>query len=67
MGLAKSTVAAEAVNTRLKHLGVNITPHVGKVQDKGHNFYASFNIIVAGLDNIPARRWLNSLVHDLVK
>ena len=30
-------------------------------------FYEQFHIIIAGLDNIEARRWLNSLVHSMVK
>lgn len=30
-------------------------------------FYKQFRIIIAGLDNIEARRWLNGLVHSMVK
>jgi len=31
------------------------------------DYYRKFQIIIAGLDNIDARRWLNALVHNLVK
>ena len=35
---------------------------VGKIQDKGADFYASFQCIISGLDNVEARRWLNATV-----
>ena len=31
---------------------VIVTPHHGKIQEKGKDFYCQFNIIIAGLDNI---------------
>jgi ubiquitin-activating enzyme E1 C len=40
---------------------------MGKIQDKDEAFYKSFNIILAGLDNIEARRWLNSVIVGLVE
>lgn len=30
-------------------------------------FYKEFQIIITGLDNIEARRWMNQTVHDLVQ
>merc|ERR1712232_903294 len=54
------------VNKRLGHLGVKVTPHCGKIQDKEDSFYRRFNIVVAGLDNIGARRWMNATLHDMV-
>lgn len=68
VGQAKAEIAAKVLNEKLgKSLGVNVTPHVGRIQDKGETFFKSFNIVIAGLDNIPARRWLNHLLHRLVK
>eukprot|EP00928_Gymnodinium_smaydae_P063160 TRINITY_DN46829_c0_g1_i1.p1 TRINITY_DN46829_c0_g1~~TRINITY_DN46829_c0_g1_i1.p1 ORF type:complete len:445 (-),score=84.08 TRINITY_DN46829_c0_g1_i1:88-1422(-) len=66
VGKAKSTVAAAFVNRRCGHLGVKVTPHIGKIQDHDETFYRGFNLIIAGLDNIAARRWMNSTLHDMV-
>ena len=30
------------------------------------NFYSQFQVIIAGLDNVEARRWLNSTIHRMV-
>lgn len=46
--------------------GVMVTPYFGKIQDKDDDYYMQFNIIVAGLDSIEARRWLNAKVVSLV-
>lgn len=61
----KSEVAAEFIKKRVP--GCNIVHHVGKIQDKDMEFYSQFQIIIAGLDNIKARRWLNSLVYSFVQ
>jgi ubiquitin-activating enzyme E1 C len=37
------------------------------IQDYDAEFYKDFHIIIAGLDNIEARRWLNWMVHTLVE
>jgi len=66
VGKYKSEVAATFVNRRCGHLGVKVTHYVGKIQDHDDSFYRQFNIIVAGLDNIAARRWMNSTLHDMV-
>lgn len=42
--------------------GCIVTAHHGKIQDKDEAFYKQFKVIISGLDNIEARRWLNSLV-----
>merc|ERR1719504_80248 len=65
VGKHKSEVAAAFVNRRCGHLGVKVVAHVGKIQDKEESFYRGFNIIIAGLDNIPARRWMNSTLHGM--
>jgi ubiquitin-activating enzyme E1 C len=65
VGRGKADVAAEFIMKRIP--GCKVTPHMGKIQDKDLEFYKSFNIIIAGLDNIEARRWLNSVVVGLVE
>jgi len=66
VGKPKAEVAAAFVNRRLGHLGVRVTPYCGRIQDHDEGFYRQFNLIVAGLDNIPARRWMNATLHDMV-
>lgn len=46
--------------------GVKVTPYFGKIQDKDDDYYMQFNIVVAGLDSIEARRWLNIKLVSLV-
>lgn len=41
--------------------------HVGKIQDFKRDFYSQFHIFLGGLDNIDARRWLNSLVYSFLE
>jgi len=66
VGKPKAEVAAAFVNRRLGHLGVRVQFHVGKIQDFDEAFYRKFNVIIAGLDNIDARRWMNATLHDMV-
>ncbi|CAD7924997.1 unnamed protein product [Amoebophrya sp. A25] len=65
VGRAKAEVAAETINARMRQKVV--TPHFGKIQDKSAAWYQGFNMVIAGLDNIDARRWINSLLHTLVQ
>lgn len=58
-------MAAEFVMKRVP--GVKITPYTQAIQEFNSEFYKQFNILIAGLDNIEARRWLNSMVHSLVE
>ena len=67
VGKPKAEVAAAAINSRCKHLGVNVEFKVGKIQDFDDSFFSRFFIVIAGLDNIPARRWLNSKLFDMVR
>mmetsp|Transcript_39870 Transcript_39870/g.105459 ORF Transcript_39870/g.105459 Transcript_39870/m.105459 type:complete len:828 (-) Transcript_39870:26-2509(-) len=66
VGNHKSDVAAAFINRRLGHLGIKVRAHVGKIQDKDESFYRQFNLVIAGLDNIAARRWMNATLHDMV-
>ena len=36
------------------------------VQNLGAEFYQGFQVIIMGLDNVEARRWMNAMVHSLV-
>ena len=66
VGKPKAAVAAECMNRRFGHLGVHVEHKVGRIQDLDESFYSRFMIVIAGLDNIPARRWLNSTLHAMV-
>lgn len=67
VGRPKAEVAACYINRRFRHLGVHVDHKVGKIQDMDESFYGRFMTAVAGLDNIPARRWLNSTLHSMVR
>jgi len=58
-------VAADFVMKRVP--GVEIKAHTCMIQDMPPEFYEDFQVIITGLDNIEARRWMNKTVHDLVK
>jgi ubiquitin-activating enzyme E1 C len=65
VGSSKAKVAAQVINERFPWM--NVTAHHGMIQDKDPGFYASFNVILSGLDNVEARRWLNATVSGLVQ
>lgn len=65
VGDYKSKVAADFVRRRCP--GIQINHHVGKIQDFSREFYSKFQIFLAGLDNIEARRWLNSLLFSFLE
>ncbi|KAK9458924.1 uncharacterized protein V1516DRAFT_697360 [Lipomyces oligophaga] len=64
VGKAKAIVAAEFVMARVK--GVTITPYFGKIQDKDEQYYSQFGIVICGLDNVEARRWINATLVNMV-
>lgn len=64
VGKPKAEVAARFIEQRVKD--VKITAYCGKIQDKGEEFYQGFNIIICGLDNVEARRWINATVVSMV-
>jgi len=61
----KAEVAARFVNERVA--GVQVTAHICAIQEKSKDFYRQFGIIIAGLDSIPARRWINSTLLSLIE
>ena len=38
-----------------------------KIQDHPQSFYEGFDIIIAGLDSIPARRWINATMVQIAQ
>jgi ubiquitin-activating enzyme E1 C len=65
VGKSKAETAANFINKRCPWM--NVTAHHAMIQDKDPSFYASFQCIISGLDNIEARRWLNATVVGLVE
>lgn len=65
VGKSKAEVASAFINKRVP--GVKVTPHFCKIQDKEEQFYDDFTIIIAGLDSIEARRWINALLINKVQ
>ncbi|KAM9976413.1 hypothetical protein ACTFIR_010254 [Dictyostelium discoideum] len=64
VGKSKAEVAAAFINSRIT--GCNVTPHKCRIQDKDEDYYRQFKIVIAGLDSIEARRWINGLLVNLV-
>jgi len=64
IGQPKSKCAAEFVMKRVP--GCVIRWYQKPLQEFGEAFYSKFNVVIAGLDNVEARRWLNAMLCDLV-
>lgn len=64
IGKPKATVAADFIMKRVD--GVTVTPYFGKIQDKDEDYYMQFSIVICGLDNIEARRWINATLFEMV-
>lgn len=65
IGKPKAEVAANAVMVR--NPAVRITPHVCTLQSLPPEFYKQFKLVIGGLDNIAARRWMNTLLASFVE
>jgi len=46
---------------------VKVQFYVQRIQELGIDFYEQFHIVIGGLDNVEARRWMNSLLHSMVQ
>lgn len=64
IGEWKAKVAAAFVEKRCP--GVKIEYYTQPIQEFEQSFYEQFDVIIAGLDNVEARRWINSMVHQMV-
>lgn len=65
VGRSKAEVVAEFIMKRVPDCVVK--PYHSKIQDFDEDFYRQFKIIISGLDNIEARRWINALLVEMVK
>lgn len=65
IGKSKAEIATKAVGQRVSDLNINY--HHAAVQEKNLDFYKQFNAVIAGLDSIEARRYINAVLHSLVE
>lgn len=65
VGRGKAEVAAEFVMKRVP--GCVVRPYHRRIEEFDQTFYRQFKVIISGLDNIEARRWLNSLLVSMVE
>ena len=63
--LFSAEVAAEFIMKRVE--GVKVTPHCCRIEEKPDSFYRQFQLIITGLDSVPARRWMNAMVFSLLQ
>mmetsp|Transcript_9172 Transcript_9172/g.13763 ORF Transcript_9172/g.13763 Transcript_9172/m.13763 type:complete len:456 (+) Transcript_9172:41-1408(+) len=64
IGKPKAQVAAEFIE---KRCGVKVTWYKKPIQEFSQAFYRGFDIVIAGLDNVKARLWLNLTLFNLVQ
>lgn len=65
VGKYKAEVAAEFIMDRCP--GVKVTHYNQPIQDFDIAFYRQFQCVIAGLDNVEARSWMNQTLHDMVQ
>merc|ERR1711871_679049 len=64
VGRYKAEVAAEFVMQRCPD--IKVTFDTKPIQQLPESFYNQFDIVIAGLDNVAARRWINALLCSFV-
>lgn len=62
IGQLKAIVAANFIRKRMQDERLKIVSHFNKIQDLSVSFYQQFDLIISGLDNVEARRWINNLI-----
>ena len=65
VGGSKAEVAAKFIMKRVSGCIVNY--HNCRIQSFDVPFFKQFKVVISGLDNIEARRWLNSLLVSMVE
>ncbi len=65
IGKYKAEVASEFIKNKYPEITIKWSNK--KVQEFADDFFRQFHVIIGGLDNLEARRWLNAKVHDLVE
>ncbi|CAK9293434.1 unnamed protein product [Gordionus sp. m RMFG-2023] len=65
IGESKAKVAANFIKNCKPWC--NVTPYFNKIQDFDTKFYKKYHIIICGLDSIIARRWINSMILNLLE
>lgn len=66
IGRSKAETAAGFLLKKIPDSGLKITPHFCPVQDKDADFYRQFSVVICGLDNVEARRWINAVLVGMV-
>ncbi len=64
VGKPKAQVAAEFIESRCR--GVRVKWFDKKIQEFDDEFYRQFDLVIAGLDNVKARLWLNAKLYSLI-
>ncbi|GME77257.1 unnamed protein product [[Candida] boidinii] len=68
IGKSKSEIAVNYIK-KLRCGGIDkslqIKSHFNKIQDFDDGFYQEFDIVICGLDNIEARKWINKKLIDI--
>lgn len=65
VGHYKAEIAAKFIMNRVP--GCIVEYSTCFVQDKPPSFYSEFQLVIAGLDNIEARRWINQMLCSFVE
>merc|ERR1719461_1891141 len=65
VGTGKALAAANFVMKRVP--GCKIVSHNKRIQEFEPKYFKEFNLVISGLDNLEARRWLNKTLCDLVE
>lgn len=67
IGKSKADTAATFLLRKIPEESLQITAHFCRIQDKDVDFYRQFSVVVCGLDNVEARRWINALLVGLAQ